>query len=75
MNTKALLADIEQFLAETGMTEYRFGMLATKNGRLVERLRQGTTAKRGNPVQLLPSTEASVRNFIKLERMKRRAVA
>lgn len=58
-----LITEIDKFLAETGMGEYRFGLLAAKNGRLVERLRQGTTPK-GKPVLVRPETEQQVRAFI-----------
>jgi len=70
-----LLADIEAFLAETGMHEYRFGMLAAKNGRLVERLRGGTTPKRNRPVRIWPDTEMQIRAFMMAERQRRATVA
>lgn len=65
-----LLPDIEHFLSETGMGEYRFGLLAAKNGRLVERLRAGTTPK-GKPVRIWPETEMQIRAFMMSERNKR----
>jgi hypothetical protein len=68
--TDKLLSEIEQFLAETGMTEYRFGFLAARNGRLVERLRAGVTPQ-GKPVRIWPETEKQVRAFIAAERRKR----
>lgn len=52
-----LLNDIDAFRRETGMTEYRFGFLAVKNGRLVERLRKGG--------RIWPDTEAQVRAFMR----------
>ena len=67
----ALLREIDAFLAETGWSEYRFGMAAITNGRLVERLRAGVTAK-GKPVRIWPDTEARIRAFIKNERASRR---
>lgn len=73
-----LLTDIEKFLAETGMSEYRFGYLAARNGRLVERLRQGTTPKRGKLVTIHPDTEKKIRGFMaerRLLKRKRRGVA
>lgn len=65
-----LLSDIDAFLADTGMGEYRFGLLAAKNGRLVERLRAGTTPK-GKPVRIWPETEMQIRAFMMAERQKR----
>jgi hypothetical protein len=55
MNSR-LLTDIERFLAESGMGEFRFGLAAVKNGRLVERLRSGG--------RVWPETEAQIRAFI-----------
>lgn len=71
MSTK-LLSDIDAFLAETGMGEFRFGLLAVNNGRLVERLRAGTTPK-GRPVRVWPETEMQIRAFMMAERQKRAA--
>lgn len=63
----SLLKEIDALLAETGMTEYRFGILAVSNGRLVERLRADG--------RIWPDTEARVRAFIAAERQKRRVDA
>lgn len=52
-----LLIDIDAFCRETGLTEYRFGWLAVKNGRLVERLRGGG--------RVWPETDAKVRAFMR----------
>jgi hypothetical protein len=71
----SLLKEIDAFIAETGMTEYRFGMLAITNGRLVERLRAGVTEKTGKPVRIWPDTEERVRAFIAAERQKRGVAA
>jgi len=70
-----LLSDIEAFLLETGMGEYRFGLLAARNGRLVERLRSRSTEKRGKPVRVWPETEEQVRDFMAAERAKRGVAA
>lgn len=70
----ALLREIDAFLAESGWSEYRFGMAAISNGRLVERLRAGTTPK-GKPVRIWPDTEARIRAFIRAERAKKRVPA
>lgn len=72
--TDTLLPEIEEFLRETGMSAYRFGFLAAKNGRLVERLREGTTPN-GKPVRIWPETAKQVRDFIRAERRKRAKVA
>lgn len=69
-----LLTDIEQFLTETGMGEYRFGLLSAKNGRLIERLRAGTTPK-GKPVRIWPETEMQIRVFMTTERQRRQVAA
>jgi hypothetical protein len=70
-----LLSDIEAFLAETGMGEYRFGIRAVRNGRLIERLRQGTTPERGKPVRIWPETEREIRDFMAAERARREIAA
>lgn len=62
--SNTLLSEIEQFLAETKMGEYRFGLRAARNGRLVERLRAGTTPEKGKPVWVRPETEAAIRAFM-----------
>lgn len=58
-----LLTEIDEFLAEAEIGEHRFGILASSNGRLVERLRSGG--------RIWPETEAKVRAFIRAERRKR----
>jgi hypothetical protein len=70
MSTK-LLSDIDDFLAETGMGAFRFGLLAAKNGRLVERLRAGTTGVRRKPVLVRPETEQRIRDFMAVQRAKK----
>jgi len=70
-----LLTDIEAFLRETGMGEYRFGVRAARNGRLIERLRAGTTPERGKPVMVRPETELVIRDFMAIERAKREKAA
>ena len=66
-----LIKDIEDFLAETGMGSFRFGLLAASNGRLVEQLR--TPRKNGLPRRVWPETEAKIRAFMLTERRRRRA--
>ena len=60
---KSLISEIEEFLAETGLSGFRFGLLAAKNGRLVDRLKGGG--------RVWPETDEQVRNFIRAERIKR----
>ena len=61
-----LLSEIEKFLAETGMGEHRFGLLAANNGRLVERLR--SPRRNGRPARVWPETERQVRDFMAARR-------
>lgn len=70
----SLLTEIDEFLSETGMTPYSFGFSSVKNGKLVERLRAGTTPM-GKPVRIWPETEQQIRKFIRIERAKRRVAA
>ncbi len=69
-----LLTEIDAFLSETGMTPYSFGYTSCRNGRLVERLRAGTTPE-GRPVRIWPETEQQIRKFIRTERAKRGVAA
>lgn len=50
-------------MREAGLGPHRFGILAIKNGRLVERLRDGR--------RVWPETEAQVRAFMISERRRR----
>ena len=36
-----LLSELEQFMAETGLSAHRVGILCAKNGRIIDRLRSG----------------------------------
>lgn len=60
-----LLTEIHSFLTETGMSAYRFGFLAARNGRLVERLEAGR--------RIWPETEEMARDFMRSERQRRAA--
>lgn len=71
---KPLLTEIDDFLRETGMGEYRFGFLAVRNGRLIERLRAEATPK-GRPARIWPDTEERIRSFIATERKRRQVAA
>lgn len=51
-----LLIEIDRFLAAENIGEHRFGILAAKNGRLVERLRLGG--------RIWPETAEQVREFM-----------
>jgi phosphopantothenoylcysteine decarboxylase / phosphopantothenate---cysteine ligase len=63
---KALLAEIEAFLAEAGVTPTKFGVAAVNDGHLVANLRKG------NSVTL--KTADRVRSYIARERASRRQV-
>lgn len=65
-----LLKEVSEFLAETGMGEYRFGLLSVSNGRLLEQLRK--TRKNGQPSRVWPETETKIRAFMMVERRRRR---
>lgn len=65
--SEPLLSEIDRFLRDTGMSEYRFGFLATKNGRLVERLRAGR--------RIWPETAEQVRDFMRRQRGMKSAAA
>lgn len=58
-----IITEIRDFLSETGLSAYRFGFLAVRNGRLVERLEAGN--------RIWPDTETKVRAFILSERRRR----
>ncbi|UCA47046.1 hypothetical protein [Pseudochrobactrum sp. XF203] len=62
--SKKLLDEIETFLSETSTGAFRFGIKASKNGRLVERLRAGG--------RVWPETENEIRTFMRIERAKSR---
>lgn len=51
-----LLSEIDRFLIVENIGEHRFGILAAKNGRLVERLRSGG--------RIWPETAEQVRAFM-----------
>ena len=51
-----LLSEIEEFMRAEKIGEHRFGILAAKNGRLVERLRSGG--------RIWPETEEQIRAFM-----------
>ena len=63
MDHTELISEIERFMAERGISEHRFGILAVKNGRLVERLRSGG--------RIWPDTEERIREFMRADRAKR----
>ncbi len=52
-----LLAEIEQFLEETGMSSYSLGYRSVRNGRLVDRLRLGR--------RVWPETQQAVRAYMR----------
>jgi len=52
------------------MCEYRFGILAANNGRLLERLR--ATRSNGKPTRVWPETEQQIRRFMAERRGEKR---
>ena len=60
-----LLAEIEAFLADTGMGASYFGKRATGNSEVVARLRDGG--------RIWPETEQRIRAFIAVERRREAA--
>jgi len=62
-----LIAEIEEFTAETGMGETYFGAKAVGNSALLKRLRKGG--------RVWPETTFAVREFMANERAKRSGVA
>lgn len=56
MRHDKLLKQIDVYLAESGLSEHRFGILAVSNGRLVERLRAGR--------RVWPETEERILMFL-----------
>ena len=61
--SKKLLSELEGFMAETGLSAHRVGLLCASNGRLIERLRNGG--------RVWPETEQDVRAGIARERARR----
>lgn len=61
---KPLLAEIEQFRSETGLSKHRVGILLAKNGRLIDRLRSPSG-------RVWPETEEEIRANIAVERERR----
>ncbi|MCD1619161.1 hypothetical protein K7H20_13910 [Salipiger manganoxidans] len=58
-----LIQEIDAFLAETGLSEHRAGIILASNGRLIPRLRDGG--------RVWPETEEAVRGAIARERQAR----
>ncbi|MBT0779573.1 hypothetical protein [Paracoccus sp. pheM1] len=63
--SKKLLSELEAFMAQTGLSAHRVGMLCAKNGRIIERLRSGG--------RVWPETELEILKNIDLERHRRSA--
>ena len=61
--SETLLSEIEAFMADTGLSAHRVGILAANNGRLVDRLREGR--------RVWPETEQAVRSALRRERQRR----
>lgn len=58
-----ILTDIDAFIAETGLSEHRVGILLANNGRLIPRLRRGG--------RVWPETEQAIREAMIEVRQKR----
>lgn len=54
--TKKLLSELEDLMADTGLSAHRVGILCANNGRIVDRLRDGK--------RIWPETEKKVRGNI-----------
>jgi hypothetical protein len=52
----SLIKEIDAFKQRSGLSDFRIGFLAARNGRLVERLRNGG--------RVWPETEDRIRSFI-----------
>lgn len=63
--SQTLLSEIEDFMAETGLSAHRVGILIANNGRLVDRLREGG--------RVWPDTQASIKSALRRERNRRAA--
>lgn len=63
--SKTLLSELETFMAETGLSAHRVGILCANNGKLVDRLGQGG--------RIWPETEEKVRANIAKLRLERTA--
>lgn len=63
MTHAPLLAEIERFIAATGMGESYFGRRAVNDGKLVRRLRSG------RPIEV--DTVVKIKVFMRLERERR----
>lgn len=57
MSKNTLLTEIERYMRLNKIGPHRFGILAVKNGRLVERLRAGR--------RIWPDTEQQIRDFMR----------
>lgn len=62
-----LLREIDEFCTETGLSGYTVGWKSVKNGRLVERLRDGR--------RIWPENAKAVRKFMRQYRCKRNDAA
>lgn len=60
----SLKDDVEKFVQDSGLSEHRAGILLAKNGRLLERLREGRP--------ILTDTVIRIRAALDAERAKRK---
>lgn len=59
----SLLTDIETFMADTGLSAHRTGILLARNGKLIDRLKAGG--------RIWPETEALIRKNLAAEAARR----
>lgn len=62
---RSLFTEIETFMAETGLSAHRTGILLARNGKLVDRLKAGG--------RIWPETEAMIRENMQAEVQRRAA--
>lgn len=60
---KSLITELEDFRAETGLSEHRVGIVLARDGRIFDRLRAGG--------RVWPEKDAAIRLAIRNERRKR----
>ncbi|WP_423209052.1 hypothetical protein E2976_17535 [Paracoccus yeei] len=61
--SRKLLSELEGLMADTGLSAHRVGILCAKNGRIIDRLRNGG--------RVWPETESEIRSAIRRERSRR----
>lgn len=62
-----LLDDLTAFVAESGLSKHRAGIILANNGRLIDRLEEGG--------RIWPDTEQKIRDALAAERQARKLVS